>query len=194
MRIESIIVAFAFAFTHFACDREERAFKTDAAMANVSAEVQQSEIIPGLAAATQPAAYGPAPTPAGYMDNAFQMSEGSRLYKQMNCNGCHANGGGDIGPALADDRWIYGHEPEQIYASIVQGRPNGMPAYGTRLPQAQVWQIVAYVRSTSGLASKVAAPGRNDHMQTTPPPNSTNPPEKITSMPSNSPTDDTGSK
>ena len=41
-------------------------------------------------------------------------------------------GGGGIGPPLMDDRWIYGSAPENIYASIVQGRPNGMPAWGGR--------------------------------------------------------------
>ena len=29
-----------------------------------------------------------------------------------------------------DDKWIYGYEPEQIFATISQGRPNGMPAFG----------------------------------------------------------------
>jgi hypothetical protein len=42
----------------------------------------------------------------------------------FNCNGCHANGGGDKGPALMDDKWLFGGEIENIYAKIVQGRPN----------------------------------------------------------------------
>ncbi len=36
--------------------------------------------------------------------------------------------------------------PENIYATIINGRPNGMPAFGGKIPPQQVWQIVAYVQ------------------------------------------------
>ncbi len=96
--------------------------------------------------------------------NAYGLSEGKRLFAAYNCNGCHANGGGGIGPALMDHRWIYGNRPEQIFATIVQGRPNGMPSFGGKIPEQQVWQLVAYVQSLSGDVSKDAAPTRNDDM------------------------------
>ena len=64
-----------------------------------------------------------------------------------------------------DDRWIYGSRPENIFATILEGRPNGMPSFRGRIPDFQVWQIVAYVRSMSGLVPMDAAPGRNDAMQ-----------------------------
>jgi cytochrome c oxidase cbb3-type subunit 3 len=101
-----------------------------------------------------------------YQYNAYALSEGKRLFSAYNCNGCHANGGGGIGPALMDRRWIYGNRPEQIFATIVQGRPNGMPSFGGRVPEQQVWQLVAYVQSMSGHVSKDAAPTRNDDMST----------------------------
>ena len=69
-----------------------------------------------------------------------------------------------MGPPLMDEKWIYGSNPEQIFATVVQGRPNGMPSFGGKIPDYQVWEIAAYVRSLSGLASKGAAPGREDHM------------------------------
>jgi hypothetical protein len=37
------------------------------------------------------------------------------------------------------------------------------------LNEQQVWKLTAYVRSLSGLASKNAAPAREDHMQDKPP-------------------------
>jgi cytochrome c oxidase cbb3-type subunit 3 len=101
-----------------------------------------------------------------YEDNAYSISEGKRLYEWYNCKGCHADGGGDIGPPLMDDKWIYGSNPENIFATIVEGRPNGMPAFAGKVPAYQVWQIVAYVRSLSGQAPKDAAPGRSDNMNT----------------------------
>src|SRR5919199_1094602 len=86
-----------------------------------------------------------------YDNNAPAIAEGQFLYNQMNCVGCHAHGGGAIGPALMDDKWIYGSQPEQIFATIVEGRPNGMPSFRGRIPDHQVWEIAAYVRSMSGL-------------------------------------------
>jgi len=99
-----------------------------------------------------------------YDENAWGMAEGKRLFGAFNCVGCHANGGGGIGPALSDDKWIYGAAPQQIYSSVVEGRANGMPAFGGRIPDQQVWQLVAYIRSLSGLVPQDAAPSRNDDM------------------------------
>jgi len=108
-----------------------------------------------------------------YEQNAYAMSQGKTLYLNFNCVGCHFHGGGGIGPPLMDDKWIYGSEPDQIFATIVQGRPNGMPSFQGKIPDYQVWQIVAYVRSLSGLANKQAAPGRSDSMQIGRAPNAT---------------------
>ena len=104
--------------------------------------------------------------------NAWSMSEGKQLYEAYNCVGCHAHGGGGMGPALMDNKWIYGSEPYQIYASIRQGRPNGMPSFRGKVPDNQIWEIVAYVRSMSGLADQWYANARDDHLKAAPPPNS----------------------
>jgi cytochrome c oxidase cbb3-type subunit 3 len=71
-----------------------------------------------------------------------------------------------------DDKWIYGSQPEQIFATIVEGRPNGMPSFSGKLPDYEVWQIAAYVRSLSGQAPKDTAPGRDDDLQMKTPENS----------------------
>lgn len=100
--------------------------------------------------------------------NAFDISEGQRLFKWFNCGGCHFNGGGGIGPALMDDQWIYGSSMENIAASIREGRPNGMPSFRGKIPEDQVWQIAAYVRSMSGLAPKSAVSARSDGLNAVP--------------------------
>jgi cytochrome c oxidase cbb3-type subunit 3 len=64
-----------------------------------------------------------------------------------------------------DDRWIYGARPSNIYETIVEGRPNGMPAFRGKIPDQQVWMLVAYVRSMSRNAPLAALPGRSDHLQ-----------------------------
>ena len=141
-----------------ACDRERRDFKIPNGD-QLTASTRLTELQPG-APSQAPATRSP------FNGNAYGLSEGKRLYSAYNCVGCHAQGGGAIGPALMDHRWIYGARPEQIYSTIVQGRPNGMPAFGGRIPEQQLWQLVAYVESMSGNAPKDAAPARNDDMQT----------------------------
>ena len=69
---------------------------------------------------------------------AYDLAEGKRLFSQWNCSGCHANGGGGMGPPLMDRTWIYGSSPESVYSSIVRGRPNGMPSFSGRIPQHQL--------------------------------------------------------
>ena len=97
-----------------------------------------------------------------YEKNAYALATGKRLWSWYNCDGCHANGGGGSGPALMDDVWIYGGDARSIYQTIADGRPNGMPAYGDRIPKDQLWQLTAYVRSLAGLAPQGAAPNRED--------------------------------
>ena len=140
-----------------ACEREERQFRETPPGVSPS-NVRISELQPGPPVSTPQ-------TTSPYEDNAYTIAEGQRLYAQFNCVGCHAHGGGGMGPPLMDDKWLYGSEPANIFATIVEGRPNGMPAFGGKLSNDQVWQLVAYVRSLSGLVRQDAASGRSDHMQ-----------------------------
>ena len=87
--------------------------------------------------------------------------------------GCHAHGGGGIGPPLMDRNWIYGSEPGNIFATIMQGRPNGMPSFRNRIPEYQAWEIAAYVRSMAGLLPKGVSPNRTDQMNIKPAESST---------------------
>lgn len=52
-----------------------------------------------------------------------------------------------MGPSLRDPVWIYGSSDAHIFDSILEGRANGMPAWGTKVPEDQIWKIVAYIRS-----------------------------------------------
>ena len=141
-----------------ACEREERNFQgVPLGAASPEPVVQQSRLEPG------PQTRGVS-IASPYDDNAYNTAQGKRLYSQMNCVGCHAHGGGGIGPPLMDDQWIYGSAPENIFQTIVQGRPNGMPSFGGKIPTNQVWELVAYVRSMSGLLAKDVAPSRSDAM------------------------------
>jgi cytochrome c oxidase cbb3-type subunit 3 len=128
------------------CEREKRRIQEPAFMNQpVKGPVQDPEVYPGPVAPEQ-SSLQPFPGGSPYESNAYLVASGQQLYQDMNCVGCHANGGGGIGPPLMDVDWIYGSDPKSIYESIVEGRPKGMPSYAGKLTAYEVWQLVAYVR------------------------------------------------
>jgi cytochrome c oxidase cbb3-type subunit III len=144
-----------------ACERESRSFHERQVVAARAELATQTSLTAG----------GPVPptgTQSPFQANAVGISEGKRLFSAYNCSGCHANGGGGIGPALMDDQWIYGYEPRNIYETIIEGRPDGMPSFRNKIPDYQVWQLVAFVQAMSAQVPIDAAPGRDEHMQVRP--------------------------
>lgn len=139
------------------CWREQRELRAPPASATRDTPVRLSGLQPGQPMAT-PEIEG------AYEDNAWGISEGQRLFHWYNCQGCHGGGGGGIGPALMDDFWTYGSEPQQVYQTIVEGRPNGMPSFGGHVPADQVWKLVAYVRSLAKLQRPDSVPARSEHL------------------------------
>ena len=142
------------------CQREKRDLRPAPVRTVVyDGAARQSDLQPG-GPKTPPSVSNP------YYGSAYDISEGQRLYNWYNCVGCHANGAGAIGPPLIKDTWIYGGEPANLFDTIVKGRPNGMPTWGDRIPEYQIWQIVAYVRSMNQLQPKSTIPPRLDTMET----------------------------
>ena len=166
------ILALALSTVLAACHREQRRFRENPPSTTPS-NVRVSSLQPGTMQDTSHVK-GP------YDDNAYAVSEGQRLFGWYNCAGCHANGGGGMGPPLMDEKWIYGSAPEQIYNTIAQGRPNGMPSFAGKIPTSQVWMLVAYVRSLSALNTTGARSARSDHMMMYPGSNSLQDPAKPT--------------
>ncbi|NUS39456.1 MAG: c-type cytochrome [Lysobacter sp.] len=164
-RFRSRHVALAIALLAAAgCQRESREFQT-APVEGAQPHPRLSTLQPGHPLATTASDIG-----AHYANNAWHITQGGRLYRWFNCNGCHAAGGGAIGPALMDAEWRYGGSIEQIHASILEGRPNGMPAWRGKLTDQQAWQLAAYIRALSGNVRNDAAPSRREGMAATPPP------------------------
>lgn len=144
------------------CNREKREYQ--GSDAPPSKPVRVGDLQPGVPIPTPPDPRG-----RHFEGNAWHVNQGGQLYKQFNCNGCHAAGGGGIGPALMDEQWRYGGRIDQIHASIVQGRPNGMPSFLGKIPDDQIWEIAAYVRTLSGNAPKYVAGGGRQGMAVAPP-------------------------
>ena len=130
-----------------ACDRERRDYRGEPV----------SEVGPILASGVDPRG-------KTYETNAFHISQGQRYYVAFNCLGCHGLGGGGMGPPLIDDEWRYGGEMEDIVRTILEGRPQGMPAFKGRIAESQAWQIAAFVRSLGAHTPADTRPGRTDDM------------------------------
>lgn len=84
-----------------------------------------------------------------YARSPEHIEAGRQLFKAMNCSGCHSSGGGGMGANLMDQSWIYGGSVENIAATIVEGRPNGMPTFRGLIPMEQIWELAAYVKTLS---------------------------------------------
>ena|ERR1051326_3219497 len=162
MRIATAIVCSILALT--SCSRERRDLRpAPVRLVIYDGAARQSPLQPG----------GPKPefvAPNPYGGNAYAISEGQRLFDWYNCSGCHSHGGGGIGPPLIKQvqDWIYGSDAQNIFDTIVKGRPNGMPSWGGRIPEYQIWQLVAYVRSLSHLEPQSASPVRADSLEVHP--------------------------
>jgi cytochrome c oxidase cbb3-type subunit 3 len=144
------------------CKREQK---------NIAATPPQATIVmsSALQSTLRPGNAPPAtPVKNPYGSNAQAISEGQQLFEWYNCSGCHFHGGGGIGPPLIKKQWIYGGEPANLFDTIMKGRPNGMPAWSGKIPEYQVWQIVAYIRAMAGYDSSNVTPSRSDHMETNP--------------------------
>ena len=78
---------------------------------------------------------------------------GERIFLN-NCAACHGSDarGAPGFPNLTDRDWLYGGDPATIVASVTDGRMGVMPPLGAALGADGVKNVVAYVRSLSGLA------------------------------------------
>jgi cytochrome c oxidase cbb3-type subunit 3 len=85
-----------------------------------------------------------------YEGDKKAIATGAQLFVGYNCLDCHgADGSGAMGPSFQDGRWHFGGSPAEVFESIYQGRPDGMPAWGGRISNDQIWMLTAYVRSLS---------------------------------------------
>jgi mxaJ protein len=77
------------------------------------------------------------------------IAAGKILYNQIGCQGCHGGGGGGgMAASLIDDSWKFGSDDETLYKLIKGQIPEQtMPVVYSSLPDEQVWQILAYIRT-----------------------------------------------
>jgi cytochrome c oxidase cbb3-type subunit III len=83
-----------------------------------------------------------------FASDPVALQEGYKLFNWYNCSGCHGgHAGGGMGPSLRDRVWLFGDRDDQIYDSIAAGRGEGMPSWGSKIPEQQIWKLVTYIKS-----------------------------------------------
>jgi cytochrome c oxidase cbb3-type subunit 3 len=128
-----------------------------ATLAGAACEVTRGTAAPNSAPPPMLTPVGPVPGPGDhspprvpnpYANDKAGMGEGRQMFNRMNCSGCHGDhGGGGMGPSLRDVDWLYGSTDAQVFKSVAEGRAHGMPAWGPKLNDDQIWKIVAYIKS-----------------------------------------------
>jgi mono/diheme cytochrome c family protein len=97
---------------------------------------------------TMSAAGGTAVALRPFHGDPQQAIQGRQLFINYNCYGCHGGlAGGAMGPSLRDTIWKYGGTDSAITASILDGRPAGMPTWRGTIPDTSVARLVVYIRS-----------------------------------------------
>ncbi len=81
-----------------------------------------------------------------YTGDAKAIADGKKLFDR-NCAECHGDGTGGSGPDLTDNDWLCGGSDNQIFVTISNGRPGGMPSWSGDLKDDEIWKIIAFIRS-----------------------------------------------
>jgi putative heme-binding domain-containing protein len=90
--------------------------------------------------------------------SAADIAEGRRVF-QGRCAICHGpSGEGGVGVNLTTGQYRMGSSDAQIYRTIQNGIP-GSEMPGTRQTDAEIWRVVAYVRSLGAAGATEKAQG-----------------------------------
>jgi cytochrome c oxidase cbb3-type subunit 3 len=86
-------------------------------------------------------------------DPKLSLADGKGIFAQ-NCAACHGEqgkGSQELGaPDLSDAIWLYGAAPQQVIASVTNGRKGVMPAWEGRLDPVTIKSLTIHVHSLGG--------------------------------------------
>lgn len=87
-------------------------------------------------------------TEVAIVTDALKIQEGKEIYESK-CAVCHvADGGGNVGPNLADKYYIHGNKPTDIYNVIKNGvLDKGMLSWKKQLNPFQMQNVMSYIKT-----------------------------------------------
>ena len=85
---------------------------------------------------------------------AGSLTGGKRSYQRL-CEKCHGPEGKGDGtaitgtqpPDLTDEKWDFGSSDGELFAAVHDGTSADMEGYKERMTDAEIWNVVNYVRS-----------------------------------------------
>jgi cytochrome c oxidase cbb3-type subunit 3 len=86
------------------------------------------------------------------LTEASDLQKGEEIY-MANCMACHAaDGGGGIGPNLADEHWILGGGIKNVFNTVSEGgrAGKGMIAWKSTLKPSEIQEVSSYILSLQG--------------------------------------------
>lgn len=92
------------------------------------------------------------------LTDAADLAKGKTIFA-TNCAACHrADGGGQIGPNLTDNHWIFGGSIKNLFHTISNGGRDGkgMVAWNATLKPTEIQQVASYILSLQGSNPKDA--------------------------------------
>lgn len=90
------------------------------------------------------------------LTESADIAEGKAIF-EANCVACHnPKGEGNIGPNLTDKNWIYGFDIKDVFKTIKNGTPNGMPEHNSKFNPVQIQKVSSFVLSLPETKGKVA--------------------------------------
>lgn len=98
------------------------------------------------------------------LTDAPSLDEGKTIFT-TNCAACHrADGGGQIGPNLTDDKWILGGGIKNLFHTITNGGRDGkgMIAWKGTLKPKEIQKVASYILSLQGSNPKDAKEGEGE--------------------------------
>jgi mono/diheme cytochrome c family protein len=105
-----------------------------------------------LAGACLGAPREPASPALGFAEDPVALERGRKLFVGTCAGYCHVAGGRGLGnaPDLLDCEWRHGGSDGEIFAVLRAGIPGTpMLGYAGRLPDDDLWRVIAYLRSAS---------------------------------------------
>jgi mono/diheme cytochrome c family protein len=73
-----------------------------------------------------------------YSDTSSEVADGAQLFSWQRCGECHSDAGIILGA---------GNGNIDVIATAIRDGSPGMPAYGGKLTDAQIWQLAAFVKA-----------------------------------------------
>jgi cytochrome c oxidase cbb3-type subunit 3 len=89
-------------------------------------------------------------TNAVFATESDKLAKGGEIFVK-NCVVCHGDKGqGGIGPNFADNYWIYGGKPGDLFKTVKNGTTKGMKSWKDELSPVDIQNVISYIHTFKG--------------------------------------------